>query len=94
LIVELEQGKKERDKLLLFEKEVIKKRSQETNTSTSTTTTIDVRESLEKDISKLKKAELIAINELKSIEQSKEELERELKNLELEEEELKREEAE
>ncbi|GAA5834439.1 hypothetical protein JCM3766R1_005212 [Sporobolomyces carnicolor] len=86
---ELEEGKKERDRLIAFEKEAIKKREDAKRDGTELT-----REGLEKDIAKLKKAEQHAITELKAIETTKEGLEDELKALELEEAELAAEEAE
>ncbi|GAA6010335.1 hypothetical protein JCM11491_006273 [Sporobolomyces phaffii] len=85
---ELEEGKKERDRLIAFEKEAIKKREDAKRDGTELT-----REGLEKDIAKLKKAEQVAITELKSIEATKEALEAEMKALDLEEEELAAQEA-
>ncbi|GAA5952942.1 hypothetical protein JCM3765_003013 [Sporobolomyces pararoseus] len=84
---ELEFGKKERDKLFGFEKEVFKKREDSIGNNELT------REGLERDINKLKKAEQHAINELKTVESKKEVLEQELKVLELEETELSAQEA-
>ncbi|GAA5880556.1 hypothetical protein JCM16303_005428 [Sporobolomyces ruberrimus] len=86
---ELEEGKKERDRLIAFEKEAIKKREDAKRDGTELT-----KEGLEKDITKLKKAEQHAIAELRTIETTKESLEAELRALDLEEEELAREEAE
>ncbi|GAA5897846.1 beclin 1 [Sporobolomyces salmoneus] len=87
--IELEEGKKERDRLVLFEREMGKKREEMKRDGNELT-----REGLEKDIMKLKKAESHAITELKAVESTKESLEAELKALEAEEAELAAEEAE
>ncbi|GAA5935457.1 beclin 1 [Sporobolomyces koalae] len=86
---ELDHAKRERDRLIAFEKDVVKKRHDAHQDGTELT-----REGLERDIAKLKKAEQAAVVELKSVESTKEGLEAELEALKLEEEQLAKEEAE
>ncbi|GAA5908235.1 hypothetical protein JCM5296_000420 [Sporobolomyces johnsonii] len=86
---ELDEGKKERDRLGAFEKDVAKRRDEAQRDGS-----VVAREALEKDIAKLKKAEQHAITELKSVEAQKDALEAERLALDEEEAELAREEAE
>ncbi|GAA5881413.1 hypothetical protein JCM1840_007561 [Sporobolomyces johnsonii] len=86
---ELDEGKKERDRLSAFEKDVAKRRDEAQRDGS-----VVGREALEKDIAKLKKAEQHAIAELKSVEAQKDALEAERLALDEEEAELAREEAE
>ncbi|GAA5851475.1 hypothetical protein JCM8547_001106 [Rhodosporidiobolus lusitaniae] len=82
---ELEEGKKERDRLVGFEREVMKKRQENPGVT---------REGLEKEVHKYKTHEATAIADLKAVEARKRALEEEAKELEKEEEELEKEEAE
>ncbi|GAA5922198.1 hypothetical protein JCM1841_000672, partial [Sporobolomyces salmonicolor] len=86
---ELDEGKRERDRLSAFEKDVAKRRNE-----AKLDGSVVGKEVLEKDIAKLKKAEQHAIAELKSVEAQKDALEAEKLALDEEEAELAREEAE
>ncbi|GAA6064292.1 hypothetical protein JCM10212_000726 [Sporobolomyces blumeae] len=87
--LELEEGKKERDRLVAFEKDVVKRRHDAKAQGTELT-----KDGLEKDITKLKKAEAHAVAELKQAEATKDALEEEKRQLEREEAQLALEEAE
>ncbi|BGP32760.1 Vacuolar protein sorting-associated protein atg6 [Rhodotorula toruloides] len=90
---ELDELRKEKDRLAGFEKEVGRKR-EEVRKSLGVATDAEVREALEKEIAKLRKAESHAITELKAVEAQKASLAEEQAALDAEEEELAREEAE
>ncbi|GAA5917918.1 hypothetical protein JCM6882_006499 [Rhodosporidiobolus microsporus] len=89
---ELDEGKKERDRLVGFEREVGKKRDDARQAGLPTGE--KAREALTKDILKLKKVESHAIAELKAVEARKVALADEKRALDEEEAELAREEAE
>ncbi|GAA6042879.1 hypothetical protein JCM8097_007207 [Rhodosporidiobolus ruineniae] len=89
---ELEQGKKERDRLVAFEKEVLRRRDEAKRQGQPVG--VKAREALEKDIAKLKRAEQHDIAELKTVEARKQALEAEKRALDEEEAALAAEEAE
>ncbi|GAA5826416.1 hypothetical protein JCM11251_002356 [Rhodosporidiobolus azoricus] len=88
---ELDEGKKERDRLVGFEREVEKKRNEARQSGAPTGE--KAREALERDIAKLKKVEFHAITELKQVESRKLALLAQKQELDAEEAELAREEA-
>ncbi|GEM07851.1 autophagy-related protein 6 [Rhodotorula toruloides] len=90
---ELEELRKEKDRLSGFERDVGRRR-EEVKKSLGVATDAEVREALEKEIAKLRKAESHAIAELKAVEAQKASLAEEQAALDAEEEELAREEAE
>ncbi|BGP16869.1 Vacuolar protein sorting-associated protein atg6 [Rhodosporidiobolus nylandii] len=88
---ELDEGRKERDRLVGFEREVLKRREDAKREGAPTGE--KQREALEKDVAKLKKAETHAIAELKAVEAKKVALAEEAKLLDEEEAQLAKEEA-
>ncbi|GJN91169.1 hypothetical protein Rhopal_004187-T1 [Rhodotorula paludigena] len=89
---ELDEGKKERDRLLGFEKDVLRRRDEAKKAAGGED--VDLRAALEKDIAKLRKAESHAISELKAVEAQKAALADDKATLDAEEAELAKEEAE
>ncbi|GAA5971095.1 hypothetical protein JCM11641_004144 [Rhodosporidiobolus odoratus] len=89
---ELDEGKKEKDRLAAFEREVNKRREDAKREGAPTGEAL--RTQLDKDIVKLKKAEAHAISELTLVEAKKAELADEANRLDEEESELAKEEAE
>ncbi|BGP48944.1 Vacuolar protein sorting-associated protein atg6 [Rhodotorula kratochvilovae] len=88
---ELDEGKKERDRLIGFEKDVLRRRDEARKAAGGKD--VDLREALERDIAKLRKAESHAIAELKAVEAQKASLADDKAALDAEEAELAKEEA-
>ncbi|GAA6055771.1 hypothetical protein JCM3770_004793, partial [Rhodotorula araucariae] len=88
---ELDQGKKERDRLVGFEKDVLRRREEARKAAGGTD--VDLRQALERDIAKLRKAESHAIAELKAVEAQKAALAEDKAALDDEEASLAKEEA-
>ncbi|GAA5987815.1 hypothetical protein JCM10908_007226 [Rhodotorula pacifica] len=100
---ELDSLKKERDRLIGFEKDVMKRREETVRqlkavaaaaAPAGSASEVDIKEALEKDIAKLRKAESHAIAELKAVEAQKASLATDRAALDAEEAQLAKEEAE
>ncbi|TNY21036.1 autophagy protein Apg6-domain-containing protein [Rhodotorula diobovata] len=87
----LDEAKKERDRLVGFEKDVVRRRDEAVKAAGGRD--VDLREQLEKDIAKLRKAESHAIAELKAVEAQKAALADDKAALDAEEAQLAQEEA-
>ncbi|GAA5844537.1 hypothetical protein JCM9279_006339 [Rhodotorula babjevae] len=91
LATHLDDLKKERDRLVGFDKDVQRRRDEAVKQAGGKE--VDLREQLERDITKLRKAESHAVAELKAVEQRKDDLAHERAQLDAEEAQLAQEEA-